>query len=152
MRVTLKHILPLALVLTGVAAQKDSNSKDVSTETEDVATTTEKAEATTTNGDEEEATETGKSDSKSDSKEDDKSSKDESDSKTASKDDGKDSSKKATATVDVPSSVGRYTFEATMPATTAPDINAAGRFSARDSSFLALTVAVGAVTFGAAFL
>ncbi|KAF7562377.1 hypothetical protein G7046_g1736 [Stylonectria norvegica] len=137
-RITLKQLLPLALLLTtSVIAQKETKSTDVATTTAtdatETATQTAKDDATTT-----EVTTTATGDDKSS---DDKTTKDD---KKSGKDSSKTTSEKASTVK------GGYTYTPTIPATVAPDINAG--VSLRDPGFVGLTVAFGIMTIGMAFL
>lgn len=136
-----KHILPLALVITGVIAADDESTTEVAkakaTATDDKATKTtnepdetkgsdktEEAEATAT-GDDKDSTETGK--------------------ETETE---KNSKAKATSATETEQSI--VSWDPPQPTTMAPDINASSR-SVQASGYLAVAM-VGIVSIAAAFL
>ncbi|RSL64550.1 hypothetical protein CEP54_004662 [Fusarium duplospermum] len=140
-----KHLLPLALVITGViAADEDSTSevaKAKATATDEKATQT-TADADKTKGSDktEEAEPTATGDDEDEDKD-----KDSTDKETET---GKNSKGKVTSATETTQSL--VSWDPPQPSTMAPDINASSR-SIQTSGYLALTM-VGIVTIAAAFL
>ncbi|KAJ4142572.1 hypothetical protein NW754_010013 [Fusarium falciforme] len=140
-----KHVLPLALVITGVIAAGDESTTEVAkakaTATDDKATQT-TAEPDETKGsdktEEPEPTATGDDEDK------DKDSTDK-DKETETK---KNSKAKVTSATETEQSI--VSWNPPQPSTMAPDINASSR-SIQTSGYMALTM-VGIVSIAAAFL
>ncbi|RSL80701.1 hypothetical protein CEP52_010668 [Fusarium oligoseptatum] len=137
-----KHILPLALVITGVIAADDESTTEVAktkaTATDDKATkTTNEAEETKGSDKTEEAEPTATGDEDED--------KDSTDKETST---GKNSKAKVTSATETTQSI--VSWDPPQPSTMAPDINASSR-SIQTSGYLALTM-VGIVSIAAAFL
>ncbi|RTE78540.1 hypothetical protein BHE90_006973 [Fusarium euwallaceae] len=137
-----KHILPLALVITGVIAADDESTTEVAktkaTATDDKATkTTNEAEETKGSDKTEEAEPTATGDEDED--------KDSADKETST---GKNSKAKVTSATETTQSI--VSWDPPQPSTMAPDINASSR-SIQTSGYLALTM-VGIVSIAAAFL
>lgn len=130
MRVQLKHVLPLALLLTGVAA-KTTTDDSSSTAVSDASATADQTTATTdaTNTGDESGTATGTAADKTD--------------KTDKKTTKTKTSKTTTAAQD--------TWVASVQATVAPDLNA-GAVSLKDPGFIVLGLAFGMMMVGTAFL
>ncbi|CAM1509129.1 Fc.00g028680.m01.CDS01 [Cosmosporella sp. VM-42] len=138
MRVTLKHLLPLALILTPIlAADKTTTADAVATTDESKQTTatdatnTDEGTATATATDETGTTATGTADEKSTKK--------------------NTKSGKATTATTATTAVDTFSWNPTVPATTAPDLNAAG-MSVQSRGAMGLSVAFGLVTLGVAYL
>ncbi|KAM5345715.1 hypothetical protein ACJ41O_011576 [Fusarium nematophilum] len=147
-RVTLKQILPIALLLTtSVIAQRDGSTTAVerTRATDDSAAETATDEATNTAEDTAEATETatGKND---DDKSKDSTDTDTKDSSKGTKTGTKDSESATTTTEEA-----TFSWNPTIPATSAPDLNAGSR-SIQEGGYLALTVVVGMMTLGMALI
>lgn len=119
-RVTLQHVLPLALLLTSVIAQRESSENSVS-RTADDSTATATDEGSTT------ATATGK--------------------ETSTK--SSESSTKATSTQASTTGKRQptTTWDPEVPKTVAPDL-LGGTTSVQSSGYLLMTVVVGLVTMG----
>ncbi|KAH6997213.1 hypothetical protein EDB80DRAFT_145654 [Ilyonectria destructans] len=130
MRVQLKHVLPLALLLTGVAA-KTTTGDSSSTAVSDASATGDQTTATT------DATNTG----------------DESGTATGTAADKTDKSDKKTAKTkaDKTTTAAKDTWVASVQATVAPDLNA-GAVSLKDPGFIVLGLAFGMMMVGTAFL
>lgn len=133
MRVQLKHVLPLALLLTGVAA-KTTTDDSSSTAVSDASATADQTTATTdaTNTGDESGTATGTAADKTDKTD-----------KTDKKTTKTKTSKTTTAAQD--------TWVASVQATVAPDLNA-GAVSLKDPGFIVLGLAFGMMMVGTAFL
>lgn len=139
-----KHLLPLALVITGVIAADEDSTTEVAkakaTATDEKATQT-TADADKTKGsdktEEAEPTATGDEDEDKD--------KDSTDKETET---GKNSKAKVTSATETVQSF--VSWDPPQPSTMAPDINASSR-SVQASGYMALTM-VGIVTIAAAFL
>ncbi|RSL56342.1 hypothetical protein CEP53_006807 [Fusarium sp. AF-6] len=137
-----KHILPLALVITGVIAADDESTTEVdktkATATDDKATkTTNESEETKGSDKTEEAEPTATGDEDED--------KDSTDKETST---GKNSKAKVTSATETTQSI--VSWDPPQPSTMAPDINASSR-SIQTSGYLALTM-VGIVSIATAFL
>ncbi|KAF4471252.1 hypothetical protein FALBO_1838 [Fusarium albosuccineum] len=134
-----KHILPLALVVTGVIAAGDESTTAVAkakATDEKASATTGEASNTADATEESTATATGKDDDKKDSKSD-------------SKSDSKDKAEATTTEEDRPTD----TWKPTVAKTTAPDILSAGSTdSINGQRFVLASLAVGLMTLGMAFL
>ncbi|KAI5456428.1 hypothetical protein BGZ63DRAFT_409117 [Mariannaea sp. PMI_226] len=134
MRFQLKHILPLAVLLTGVVAKSDPTADSSNSATETGATTTDDSTATAT-GDDSNATETGSS---------------KGDSKTAT---GKQTgTKTGTEVKTTASATYTDTWKPTIPATTAPDLESAGVSLSKNPNYIIVTLSVGLLTAGMNFL
>lgn len=139
-----KHLLPLALVLTGVIAADDESTTEVAkakaTATDDKAAETTAEPDKTTKGsgktEEPEPTATGDDEDK--------------DSTGKETETGKNSKAKATTTSATETEQSIVSWNPPQPTTMAPDINASSR-SIQASGYLALTM-VGIVSVAAAFL
>ncbi|UPL01332.1 hypothetical protein LCI18_012266 [Fusarium solani-melongenae] len=136
-----KHVLPLALVITGVIAAGDDSTTEVAkakaTATDDKATqTTNEPDETKGSDKTEEAEPTATGDDKD---------KDSTDKETKTE---KNSKAKVTSATETEQSI--VSWNPPQPSTMAPDINASSR-SIQTSSYMALTM-VGIVSIAAAFL
>lgn len=142
MRVTLKHLIPFVLLLSPVlAAGKDeptetdtsvAESTSAAPKTTPKVTSTSKGSASQT----EDASSTATGDDKDEKKDD----------KTESK-----TSSKVVKASQTEQSGDIYTWEPSVPATLAPDLNA-GAVSLQDRGFLGFGFALGAVGLGMALL
>ncbi|KAM0428637.1 hypothetical protein ACHAPT_007000 [Fusarium lateritium] len=145
-----KHILPLALVVTGVIAAGDESTTEVAkakdTATDEKPTETKGSDETKGSNETEEPTATATATGKDDDEDKDKD-KDSTD-KDSETETGKNGKAKATTTTEEERST--VSWKPTMPATMAPDINASSR-SIQASGFMALTL-VGIVSIVTAFL
>lgn len=141
-----KHLLPLALVITGVIAADEDSTTEVAkakaTATDEKATQT-TADADKTKGSDktEEAEPTATGDEDEDKDKD----KDSTDKETET---GKNSKAKVTSATETVQSF--VSWDPPQPSTMAPDINASSR-SVQASGYMALTM-MGIVTIAAAFL
>lgn len=136
-----KHLLPLALVITGVIAADDESTTEVAkakaTATDDKATqTTNEPDETKGSDKTEEASATATGDDKDE---------DSTDKETKTE---KNSKAKVTSATETEQSI--VSWNPPQPSTMAPDINASSR-SIQTSGYMALTM-VGIVSIAAAFL
>ncbi|KAH7263505.1 hypothetical protein BKA59DRAFT_506524 [Fusarium tricinctum] len=140
-----KHVLPIAILLTGVIAAKDEESttaveKAKATEDKPSKTTADDSESNTAEATEEaSATATGKDGKDKDSKTD------KSDTKSGTKD--KETASKTSTSVDGPT----ITWDPPAPKTTVPDINA-GSPSPMTPGVLVLSLVFGITSLGMALL
>lgn len=121
-RLTLKYVLPLALLITSTLAQSDTTEDSVSKTATDEKETSTKTTATATKTDEAKTTATGTTTEKS----------------------GGSTTEKATTTED---SKQTFTWDPAAPVTTAPDI-VSGAGAMGQSGYLVLTVVVGLLSMG----
>lgn len=132
MRVQLKHILPLAVLLTGVVAKTTEDS--TGTATEAASATDDSASATAT--DNSSATETGSNSSATGT------------SDNSSETGKKKTTAKATKTV----SSETDTWVASIPSTTAPDLESTSGAGSRNPNYIIVSLSVGLLTAGMTFL